>query len=656
MEFFRFHAMVFVMKKSIILLTFTFITTFSSLQSTVLNNDYHKQISLFRQAILLEKEDNFSKANHLYAQIEQPLFNNLDYFYFSKARSFIKEEGQKTTELLLHYEQLNRFSEIKNIPSSQEDFKKLRETYEKKLIEQFIKEEQYFWALKIIENSTNPSNYLSSYFSALEKTGQQSKVNILNMVAPLKKENSLSDEKDSPDKKNLKNLFKKVAQNEKAPSFTSFEKEVEKIYQANHLRKEFIKNRDLLPTSTLYKLFHLAWNLFEYQDAEKFGEEILKQRKGFEKLDSLYYFMGRLYLDKKEYKKAASFFQKKLDLFELDPLHEHTLFYLGMTFHLMKEEKKASHQLKDYLAQYPDGQHVSAAYYFSDQEEKLISLKTYSYYHFLKSKGEISLPTEVKNKKEEKIAYSFSIEEMIKIKQAEEFLLLGDFSSMLKILNSFSLNEKNISFFLNYKEKVPSPLPLDAMEEYLKFIIKINPFYNINFFELYPRPEKYKVAIEKAMKELNIKEEELDPLLIFSLIRQESLFGITATSSVGAFGPMQLMSYTADKTKKKLKKETLDYQNFEDNILMGVAHFYELYQKYNKNLIYTLCAYNAGSHHLKRWIKARGDLPKEIFIELISFQETRLYVKNIFRNYFIYQLLYREKEKNLKLTWQGLFN
>ena len=44
----------------------------------------------------------------------------------------------------------------------------------------------------------------------------------------------------------------------------------------------------------------------------------------------------------------------------------------------------------------------------------------------------------------------------------------------------------------------------------------------------------------------------LDPLLLFSLVRQESLFGISAVSSANAHGLMQLIPSTAEEVAGRL--------------------------------------------------------------------------------------------------------
>jgi soluble lytic murein transglycosylase len=61
-----------------------------------------------------------------------------------------------------------------------------------------------------------------------------------------------------------------------------------------------------------------------------------------------------------------------------------------------------------------------------------------------------------------------------------------------------------------------------------------------------------------------------------------------------------------------------------------------MYRQFDKNRIYATAAYNAGPHRVSRWLKGREDLPLEIFIELIPFDETRTYVQNVLSFSVIY--------------------
>ncbi|MEO5970782.1 MAG: transglycosylase SLT domain-containing protein, partial [Bdellovibrionia bacterium] len=128
---------------------------------------------------------------------------------------------------------------------------------------------------------------------------------------------------------------------------------------------------------------------------------------------------------------------------------------------------------------------------------------------------------------------------------------------------------------------------------------------------------------------------QLEPLLVMSLIKQESSFDKTANSPAGAMGLMQIMPFTAlDTDPKVVLSELLDAN---ENIRVGVKYFNKLLNRYKGNIVYALGAYNAGPTTMDRWIKAAPSKHGMAeFIESITYRETREYVASIIRNHFWY--------------------
>ncbi|MBF0205795.1 MAG: lytic transglycosylase domain-containing protein [Oligoflexia bacterium] len=156
---------------------------------------------------------------------------------------------------------------------------------------------------------------------------------------------------------------------------------------------------------------------------------------------------------------------------------------------------------------------------------------------------------------------------------------------------------------------------------------------NILLFTLFPNP--YSELIKKLAIEAG-----LDPLIVTSLIKQESAFNADAVSSAGARGLMQLMPLTAKSIKKKVRREQLAIP--EHNLRIGITYLKKLLIRYNGNLIYSLMAYNAGEKNADRWIKhIFPKLSDQLqIVEAIPFSETQGYVQTIVRNIFFYKLLY----------------
>jgi soluble lytic murein transglycosylase-like protein len=127
----------------------------------------------------------------------------------------------------------------------------------------------------------------------------------------------------------------------------------------------------------------------------------------------------------------------------------------------------------------------------------------------------------------------------------------------------------------------------------------------------------------------------IDPILVLSLIKQESAFDPNANSSVGALGLMQLMPQTALETDPSVEiSQLLDP---DTNIRIGTRYLKSLLDKYHGNIPQALGAYNAGPTAMDRWVRqAKPETDPKEWIEGITYRETREYVGSILRNYYWY--------------------
>jgi len=135
------------------------------------------------------------------------------------------------------------------------------------------------------------------------------------------------------------------------------------------------------------------------------------------------------------------------------------------------------------------------------------------------------------------------------------------------------------------------------------------------------------------------QQQQVSPLLLFSIARQESAFAETAASPAGAMGLMQLMPKTARYTAKKagIKYRKSDLFKADKNIQLGSVYITELLNRYQGNRILAAAAYNAGPHRVDTWLKKSDkSLPHDIWIETIPYKETRKYVQNVLAYSVIY--------------------
>jgi soluble lytic murein transglycosylase len=137
----------------------------------------------------------------------------------------------------------------------------------------------------------------------------------------------------------------------------------------------------------------------------------------------------------------------------------------------------------------------------------------------------------------------------------------------------------------------------------------------------------------------------LDPYLVASLIRQESEFNPNAISHANAVGLMQLLPGTGKKVAKDLKIHHFTPSQLYTptmNLQLGTAYFKSMVDRFG-SFEYALAAYNAGADRVEDW-KSQGkyrDMAE--FVESIPFTETREYVQAIMRNTNVYKQLYEAR-------------
>ncbi|NSW75991.1 MAG: transglycosylase SLT domain-containing protein [Candidatus Atribacteria bacterium] len=150
--------------------------------------------------------------------------------------------------------------------------------------------------------------------------------------------------------------------------------------------------------------------------------------------------------------------------------------------------------------------------------------------------------------------------------------------------------------------------------------------------------------------------QKFDPYLFLSLVRAESSFQVDAVSSAGAVGLAQLLPSTAlwiiEKGWAKFEGENIPSENDtnalthflirpEVNLSLGVAYFTYLLDRFQGNLYFAICAYNAGPGRMDRWKEELPSKDLDAFVEFIPFRETQNYLRRIITNYFFYSILYR---------------
>lgn len=153
----------------------------------------------------------------------------------------------------------------------------------------------------------------------------------------------------------------------------------------------------------------------------------------------------------------------------------------------------------------------------------------------------------------------------------------------------------------------------------------------------FPRP--YPGLVHPAAREMNV-----DPLLVWSMMRQESGFRTRAQSHANALGLMQVLHGTGKVIARKILREPAPSRagilQPATNVRYGAAYIRYLLDRYGGHPVVAVAGYNAGPGNADRWLRRYGQLPTDEWVEEITFDEARAYARTVMQSYATYRALY----------------
>ncbi|MEX2543229.1 MAG: transglycosylase SLT domain-containing protein [Trueperaceae bacterium] len=158
----------------------------------------------------------------------------------------------------------------------------------------------------------------------------------------------------------------------------------------------------------------------------------------------------------------------------------------------------------------------------------------------------------------------------------------------------------------------------------------------------------WKAAYPRAYPELVRKEaaeQDLDPALVWAVMRQESAFYPNAVSTSNAAGLMQVIPSTWDWLAELQKEEPGDRFDPAANIRYGSYYLRWLMNYHDGDTELVIPSYNRGQGYIRRLFDGPvvgGD--KNEFYREIDALETREYLQRVMVNYRTYQALYEGPE------------
>ncbi|WP_375773243.1 transglycosylase SLT domain-containing protein [Archangium gephyra] len=145
---------------------------------------------------------------------------------------------------------------------------------------------------------------------------------------------------------------------------------------------------------------------------------------------------------------------------------------------------------------------------------------------------------------------------------------------------------------------------------------------------------------------------QVSPFLVWAIMRRESAFRPEVASAADARGLMQVIPPTARAIAKKLSEpEPAPAELFSPSLSIRYGAWYlaQLMKRFSHPAL-AAAAYNAGPDAAVKWVKEKGALPLDLFVEEIPFRETRGYVKQVLADLYLYQSFYGKEAATQRLS------
>ena len=317
--------------------------------------------------------------------------------------------------------------------------------------------------------------------------------------------------------------------------------------------------------------------------------------------DSLYNLFITKYLQKKYYdaQRLGFLHLKKFPNVKSSPA---VTYFMGKIAHKLKHYESANNYYKEVLRLYPDTYYAYRANYNLNKDDG-------------------SLPFLELAEKPVVFPYKKSLDNNLVVKLAylKDYDLVEELCKKDKFIQSWIAYQKG-----NYT--ISAVLARNAMEE-----LPSKPaFSDLRWRLVYPL--HYYETVERVKGNNN-------PIILESIIKEESHFNPFASSAVGAKGLMQLMPATYNEVVSKhnlpsnLNAETA-------NITAGSLYYEGLKKVLGNKDLYAITAYNGGIGSVTNWFSKLIYNDTDEFVEQIPYSETKNYVKKVLRTYWVYGNVY----------------
>ncbi len=317
--------------------------------------------------------------------------------------------------------------------------------------------------------------------------------------------------------------------------------------------------------------------------------------------DSLYNLFMTKYLQKKylDAQRLGFLHLKKFPNTKSSPA---ITYFMGKIAYKLKHYESANNYYKQVISSYPDSYYAFRANYNLYKDDGM-------------------LPFLELNEKPIVFPYKKSLDNNLVVKLAylKDYDLVEELCKHDKFIQSWIAYQKG-----NYT--LSAYLARNGMEE-----LNVKPsFEDLRWRLVYPM--HYYDIVDKVKGDNN-------PIVLQSIIKEESHFNPFVKSSVGAVGLMQLMPATYNEVVTKHNLPT--NLNVETaNITAGSLYYSSLKKVLGNKDLYAITAYNGGIGSVTNWFSKLIYSDTDEFVEQIPYPETKNYVKKVLRTYWVYGNVY----------------
>ncbi len=152
----------------------------------------------------------------------------------------------------------------------------------------------------------------------------------------------------------------------------------------------------------------------------------------------------------------------------------------------------------------------------------------------------------------------------------------------------------------------------------------------------------------------------LPPYYVYAIMATESAFHPGAVSVANAWGLVQVIPPTGRHLARELGFFDFSPERLLDpgtSVYFGAYYLARLLNRFRGQELLAAAGYNAGPHRVTTWLRARGHLPMDIFIEWIPYTQARKYAKRIVEHVGSYRRVYHDEPhvyvKNTVVTELG---